>query len=77
MLSGRFGNFSRLHTRLTQYIRLKNLTRSILKLMKFKKFKVDVPEILRLNEKFKIFSSVLNGLVVLKYSVHKFDRKMK
>ena len=24
MLSGRFGNFSRLHTRLTQYIRLKN-----------------------------------------------------
>ena len=46
--------------------------------MKFKKFKVDVPEILRLNEKFKIFSSLLNGLVpVLKYSVHKFDRKMK
>ena len=45
--------------------------------MKFKKFKVDVPEILRLNEKFKFFSSPLNGLVVLKYSVHKFDRKMK
>ena len=45
--------------------------------MKFKKFKVDVPEILRLNEKFKIFLSLLNGLVVLKYSVHKFDRKMK
>ena len=43
--------------------------------MKFKKFKVDVPEILRLNEKFKFFLSLLNGLVVLKYGVHKWKMK--